>query len=259
MNKLKELYEPIIYLYGCQNKIDLDKAELYLKDLVKYYNSKKDERNIYIPLLDIEKLWYEKLQNGVIDYSVYSSPYYFVDLIACYWIYSRNYIKSIKPYFKERKISSVMDLGCGLGLTSIDFKIFFNKANVYATNIKDTPQWYYLEETMPEYNVNIVDEDKMQPLGIDLIFASEYFEHFITPIEHLIEVVKKYTPKYFVIANSFNTKSIGHFINYMHLGMTIPQDKISRMFNAELRLLGYKKEKANIWNDKPSIWKRNEP
>ena len=49
--------------------------------------------------------------------------------------------------------------------------------------------------------------------NIDLVFASDYFEHFESPIKHLNEVLKV-NPKLIVVANSFGSVSVGHFNIY---------------------------------------------
>ena len=92
----------------------------------------------------------------------------------------------------------------------------------------------------------------------DLIFASEYFEHFDRPIEHLIDVLDNSKPKYMLIANTFNGKAIGHFNQYYHLGETYSGKEISKKFNNTLRDYGYEKVKTKCWNSRPAYWKLNE-
>ena len=77
-------------------------------------------------------------------------------------------------------------------------------------------------------------------------------------------------PKFLIIANSFNTDSIGHFRNYeyareyleeevtMENIIKIPESKISRLFNMYLRNSGYTKVETTIWNNRPTIWRQNE-
>lgn len=86
---------------------------------------------------------------------------------------------------------------------------------------------------------------------IDLVFASEYFEHIEKPVEHLIDVLNAVSPKYLVIANSFGTTSVGHFFSDKRAGR-----QVSRVFNAALREHGYEKVKTKCWNDRPTFWKR---
>jgi hypothetical protein len=87
---------------------------------------------------------------------------------------------------------------------------------------------------------------------IDVVFASEYFEHIQNPIDHLNELIVMYAPKYFIICNAFNTRSIGHF-NYYERG-TIEEEKISKIFNNKLKSYGYEKIKTTLFNNKPNVW-----
>jgi SAM-dependent methyltransferase len=267
MSKIKTFSEEAIYLYSCLNKIDIQKAETLFKDLVLYYNGKKSERLKNNPLLHLESQWYASLNSGVVDYSVYADEYYFIDLMACYWIYSKNYISGLNKNIFENKtktiverfnIDSIIDLGCGLGYTTIDLKKLFPRSDIFATNIKDTPQWYHCLEVL-DGEAKLIDENTFDPQHIDLVFASEFFEHIHEPIAYLENILHSYTPDVLIIANSFNTKSIGHFYEYNVNGNSINQKDVSRMFNSFLRNSGYKKEKTHLWNDKPSIWIKNEP
>ena len=49
---------------------------------------------------------------------------------------------------------------------------------------------------------------------VDLIFASEYFEHFYEPIAHLKDILDNCNPKFLVCANGFTGDAIGHFDFY---------------------------------------------
>ena len=80
-------------------------------------------------------------------------------------------------------------------------------------------------------------------------------EHFKEPIEELKKILAL-NPKLIILANSFNTKAIGHFTNYIVDDVIIPQDKISRIFNTYLRNNSWKQLKLGLWNNKPSIWKK---
>ena len=93
---------------------------------------------------------------------------------------------------------------------------------------------------------------------VDVVFASEYFEHFYDPIDHAAFIIENISPKYFVIANAFNTESIGHFIKYKAYNNVVDQSLISNLFNKSLRNMGYTKLKTTLFNNKPNIWKRND-
>jgi hypothetical protein len=61
-------------------------------------------------------------------------------------------------------------------------------------------------------------------------------------------------PKFLVIANGFNGRSIGHFHFYFHEGKRYPAREMSKMFWTFLRAQGYRRLATKIWNDRPSIW-----
>jgi len=88
----------------------------------------------------------------------------------------------------------------------------------------------------------------------DLVFASEYFEHWEAPIEHLEEVLSKATPKALVIANAFGSKSVGHFDVYKDRGVEFSPKNISRKFNQCLRNHGYTLVQTKFWNGRPTVW-----
>lgn len=263
MKNLKELSEHAISLYATVCDIDQEKAHFILKDLIYYYGSKKSDRRKYNPFLPLEQKWYEAQDNGYADYDVYADKYYFVDLIACYWNYSRGYIRSLEKKSFDNKSKSlkqlipnaknILDLGCGLGYTTIDLKKLFPNAELFGTNFTGTPQWDFCLKNLDGI-ATMLDENNLPDISADIVFASEFFEHIERPMEFIDKLFLKNSPGVLVLANSFNTKSIGHFYNYKHHEGVIPQERVSKYFNDYLRGLGYEKLKTSIWNNKPTVW-----
>ena len=107
-----------------------------------------------------------------------------------------------------------------------------------------------------KYNFKI-ETDLKYIQQADLIFASEYFEHFYKPVDHLREVLSL-NPKALIIANAFGTISLGHFIEYEYNGKLYSGKEISKIFNYELIKNGYRKIKTHLWNNRPNYWKKNE-
>ena len=70
----------------------------------------------------------------------------------------------------------------------------------------------------------------------------------------------KFNPKYLILANAFNTRSVGHFIKYKQGGVTcLDQKEATKHFNYRLReMYGYKKLYLGFWNDRPNVWERND-
>jgi len=254
--KPKALMKEFVEEYSEMFDIDKDLAYHYIKT---------NERFDYLT----EK-WYEYLEQDDIQkaYSVYDDEYYFTDMWNCFKIYSRQYLrdmyrkskttdKAINDYIQN--VNTVVDTGCGVGFTTSILKEMFPNASVYGTNLKNTKQWMFCERKALKHNFNLIEDISQVPeKEVDLFFSSEYFEHIHNPIEHVKHLVEVKNPKYFIIANAFNTNSIGHFVTYKHGNEFIDQSVINRMFNKQLRHMGYVKIKTGLFNDRPNFWVRND-
>lgn len=236
----------------CHTMFGVDK-ELFTNEVISIYNWHRKNGQ---PLLtkELQEKWYSSVNSGAPDFSVYDDIYYLCDTWACWKIYSRNYLRSllISPAFAELShVKSIIDVGCGIGYTTNALTEMFPDADVFCTNLENTMQW----DLCKHYGLNIFNDSKV--LGItDMIVAFEYFEHFQDPISHLRYLVETNNPEFFLIANSFGTTSVGHFIEQDYKGSKAPSKRFGRLFNKELRELGYIRIKTGIFNDKPSLWKR---
>ena len=208
--------------------------------------------------------WYKSLESSSPDYSIYDHDFYLSEAWACWAIYSRKYLRAIKldnsMYDKSvisdiGKIDKIVDLGCGLGYTTAALAQMFEGSSVIGTNIEGSKQSRFVQALAEVYGFQL-SYDLSNIDHADLVFASEYFEHFLDPIAHLREVIEKLSPRFLIIANSFGVVAPGHFINYIDKGKEISGDKISRQFNLALESLGYKKMKVQFWNNRPSYYKR---
>ena len=244
--------------------LELDSLSTYNRIITYGY----DEHNSAF-FKELTERWYHLLDSKGLEeaYSVYGDPYYFVDVIHCFLNYSRQYLRSLRQpsmpdgrsFLKTTEDAKVIvDIGCGIGYSTIALKEYYPNAKVYGINLRDTDQWKFCAAMGEKHGFEMVGDITEIPERVDVVFASEYFEHICDPITHVQDIVAAANPKYFVIANAFNTWSIGHFLNYSvrrPLGVQeIPQGKISRAFNDELRVLGYDKLKTTFYNQKPNIW-----
>ena len=263
-------HELEVFLDRAEQLFSIDKAlfKKLIKETIKYYDSPKQGRTELVHLQSMQKQWYDALDQGRVDYSVYNHEYYLTDVWACWVLYSRGYLRALKnPNSLEKgksvisimkDVRGVLDLGNGLGYSTAGLKTLFPDANVWGTNISNTDQWAFCQEMSKYHGFNMAESGEVTD-NIDLVFASEYYEHIQNPLYHVEKVVEKWSPKYFVIANSFNTISIGHFYEYYNdENELIPEKDISRLFNKKMRSLGYKKLKTRIFNDRPTIWVRDE-
>jgi SAM-dependent methyltransferase len=215
---------------------------------------------------ELMRQWYASLQSGKPDYSVYASPIYLAELWACWHIYSRKYLaaipvpRNLAPHGIAnaiRPVRRVIDLGCGCGYTAAAFRELFPEATVIGTNISGTVQYQIAQQMSRQYGFSMVPEAADAAGDSDLVFASEYFEHIHAPITHLHEVVRSLRPRFMLIANAFGTTAIGHFDTYIVGNTLVPGKNVQRLFNAELRRLGYCKIKTKLWNNRPSFWARS--
>ena len=230
-------------------------------DLIRHY---KDEAKYpQSPLQFLMDQWQESLDIGEPDYSVYGSPYYMVEGYACWAIYSRTVLRNIRKRKTEifgDDVSKILDIGNGIGLSTVNLRELFPDAQIFANNFEGSEQWKINEVLQKDANYTLLNEHLDGNERVDLIFASEYFEHIIDPIEHARELIQMFDPKYMIIANSFNTLGIGHFRSYYNGGQMVDQSKISRLFNKYLRDSGYELVKPPFFNNTPAVWRRkNDP
>lgn len=258
----KKHLKEFIHEYG--KVVDIDEESIYnttLSHIKNHSNSVVDDKDLG-RIKEIEDHWYESQSSGNPDYSVYADPYYICDVWFCWKDCSRRHLLNIQrdnSLFEKSIVSdldsidTVLDIGCGFGYTTAALKEIFPDASVIGTNLKETAQYDIATKIGAERGFSITDEYSDE---VDLIFASEYFEHFKEPINHLFEVVKKYNPKYMIIANAFSNTAIGHFDEYVHDDQIYVGGQMTRFFNNTMRSLGFEKQKTKCWNDKPSYWKK---
>lgn len=253
----------IEYLQLCSSFTEINVDTLY-KTTVSYIN--QHDKKIYDTesFKNIQFLfdkWYKSLENGQPDYTVYLDPYYFCEVWLCWVRYSRRTLKEIlskrslfgKSIFDDiEEVSHIIDLGCGFGYTTASLKEIFKYSRVLGTNVEDSMQYKIAEKLSKEYNFEMSPTYKNQKT--DLIFASEYFEHFERPIEHLIDVLINTEPKYLIIANSFGPKAIGHFNSYKHLHSTLTPKQTSKIFTETLKQFDYDKIETKCWNNRPTYF-----
>jgi hypothetical protein len=247
------LYEYFLIDYKELFDIDLDKASRIRKD-----------NSLFTELIE---RWYEHLDAGNLDeaFKVYDDDYYFVDIFNCFVGYSRNYIKRLlKPSLPDdrsiydllKNTKSFVDIGCGISYSTCALKELFPDATGYAINLKDTKQWKLCEIMAARYDFNLIESVDDVKHEVDFVFASEYFEHIYNPTEHVREIMDAVSPKYFIIANAFNTSSIGHFREYEFEHSIVDGRKMSKIFNLFMKQNGYEKVECKMWNSKPMVWRR---
>lgn len=263
------------FLELCTEALGTDCEKFYditLQD-IKHYRNTKEQRVQSREMQMLEHKWYNSLENGKPDYSIYDDLEMIPNIWACWQLYARDYLKKIlsnkslsardshSNFYNLKSIvedigipNKIIDLGCGIGYTTAALVQIFPDSKVYGTNIETSFQWKVCKKIAEIYNFSMVEDvDKVGQA--DLIFASEYFEHFDHPVEHLEHILLITQPKELLIANAFTAKSPGHFNIYYYFNKPYPGSGISKLFNNMLRSYGYEMVKTNCWNNRPVYWK----
>lgn len=224
-----------------------------------------DDRDATYGLRALQIRWYESLKNGQPDYTVYDDDYYLADLWACWIVYSRYYLRLLRNprgLFTHSMVDElgdidrIVDLGCGFGYSTIAMKQIWPNAHVIGTNLRDTLQFRVASKLGQEYGFDMIDEGDTIPRPVDLIFASEYFEHIFEPITHLRQIIRQAQPRHILVANSFGPEAIGHFNQYLVDGEILSARQTSKKFSKELIDSGYELVKTRFWNNRPLYFRK---
>jgi hypothetical protein len=78
----------------------------------------------------------------------------------------------------------VADLGCRMGITPCPQEMF-PQAEVTGTNLAGTTQTAIALRLGRQFGFQVRETVQQIPAPVDLVFASEYFEHIPAPIDHL--------------------------------------------------------------------------
>jgi SAM-dependent methyltransferase len=213
---------------------------------IKHLRSSKTDRAQSAPTEALMTKWYEKN-----DLAIYRERAYLAELLACFVCYSRVHIKQIRNVVE--KPLTVLDLGGGIGYSTATLAQLYPQARCFYYDLQDTFQAKFAEELANDYNFYPVYSLLDLPTTVDVGFASEYFEHFDDPVQHLNAILNFCKPRHFFIANSFNAKAVGHFDLYWHGYEPIMPTNIGRVFNKVMRKQ-YLTVATRFWNNRPQYW-----
>lgn len=252
------------FLWRCkQAGIDHDFVGRAIREMTAH--SKESDRHEQSALCQLERRWYESLERGEPDYDVYDGVEYVAETYYCWSKYSRQYVRSLaasgvmpdgRSVVESVPACTVVDLGCGIGYSTAALSLLWPDARVVGTNVEDAMQLGVVRQLGREYGFEVATGDLSEIGGADVVFASEYFEHFYEPIAHLRDVLAKLRPHTLITANAFTTRSTGHFLEYSIDGEVVPGRAASRRFNAAVAAAGYEKIPLKVWNARPTLWRR---
>jgi SAM-dependent methyltransferase len=209
----------------------------------------------------IERRWYDSLERGQPDYDVYADDDYVADLWACWIVYSRRYLLALCRHADVNRLvgaaRSVADLGCGLGYTTAALaEMSAPRAVVFGTNLPGLRQTAIAERVADRRGGFCVAAGVEGRGHVDLVFASEFFEHLPAPVNYLLDVLDELTPETLIVANTFTGRSTGHFDRYVVGGARLDGRATARAFGDALRRRGYRKLETGFWNGRPAVWIR---
>jgi hypothetical protein len=195
------------------------------------------------PVGDLTDYWY-----ATGNYDVYDDDRYLADTFSCWIIYSRQYLRMLLT-LPLPGVHTVADVGCGIGFSTVGLGSVFPDATIYGTNLPNTTQTRIAQRLGNNYDFDIYPALQ----EADLVFASEYFEHFPEPLEELATVLR-HRPRYLVVASTYTQPSIGHFDHYRCDGKDLAGRQTGRAFNKAMRGHGYRRLTTGFWNNRPAVW-----
>lgn len=244
-NKPIKTKDLISNLNGYLHKLNQPEITEAVQGTLKHYTKK----GYYAPCAELLDRWYLSLKNNEPDYSVYEGLEYVAEALNCYILYSKGYIRNLLRLNLD-DVKTIADLGCGIGYSTALLAELFPGSKVIGTQLpglqrdiaemKGADCGFTIEGSLSNY--------------VDLVFASDYLEHFPNPTDHALSFLQ-YKPKYLVLANSFAPTSTGHFDSYIIDGVGVDDKQAGRKFNNWLRKQGYAKLETGFYNGRPSVWK----
>lgn len=124
--------------------------------------------------------------------------------------------KRIEEFFIDKKLYSIIDIGCGSG-----FKLMKYFSDFQTTGMELPPALDYLKKTYPERVWIYSDFNFMPDKQYDMVISIDVIEHLIDP-DNLLKYIKKIGPKYVVISTPDRDKlpyrsRLGPPINTAHI------------------------------------------
>ena len=235
--------------YSAVCPIHIDIARAGIEALSAFHRGETFDENLLSPLANIERRWYDSLDAGAPDYSIYNDQWYFADLWACWELASKGYLQDVAVISGAKALFStdlpVVDLGCGLGHTTAALVEMFPRARVVGTNLQGTKQWEFCRTMADRHGFGLVSDIAEIAGPVAFVFASEYFEHVENPIRHVADVLDRLRPAVFCVANAFTVQWMGHFRHVADM---------DSLFRQMLRRKGYRPFKTGFANGRPEIW-----
>jgi len=210
---------------------------------------------------ELDNWWYDHYK----DFSRYTSWHYLYAGLNCFDRFSKPCAFYANQYLGDKKIRSIVDVGAGIGLSTMLLAELFPSAKVYYNNITPSLQAEFFEAHKDYHAPNnkessriqsVTEKEMMQYGPFDMLFASEYFEHFEEPMKQTEFLLNQVGFKHLVINNSFNVKAYGHFNEFKYNEILTMQPKqMSKLWLRSIRAF-YDEMEVKCWNGRPKIFEK---
>lgn len=213
------------------------------------------------------------------DKNVYLNPDYLFETICCSLYVTGefhkkgllgkncgidNLLRSLHHLDYHQKECKILDMGSGLGLTTLYAAKFCPKSTVYYNDASPASKELFkrLVKLSGLTNIVILDDWRDPPQGLDIVLAFEFIEHIehptlpgvgdpMSPIQHVHSCIKP--DGYLMYSTMWNAEqnngsTIGHFTSYKFGNemVVLPHGKSDersrlphRFFTNEMKKLGY--------------------
>jgi ubiquinone/menaquinone biosynthesis C-methylase UbiE len=225
----------------------------------KQYSSFSKKQAIELEHTQLDEWWWGEHYK---DFSRYSTFHYLYAGLNCFDNYSKPSAIDAFKNLKNEKIKSIIDVGAGIGLSTMLLSDLFPEATVLYNNIEGSLQEKFFNENKQKCfnvkNLEFISNDellKVRDFDFDLLFASEYFEHFDKFLDWTSKIIEDNRFRYIVVNNSFSVEAYGHFKEYQLDGTLITPRQASRQWLTFIRN-SYEDMKVKCWNGRPRMFVR---
>lgn len=203
-----------------------------------------------------DKRWYASLITGTPDYGIYDDPAYLPYLWPSTLEYARVTVRWITRWVPAGQVTTVVDLGCGIGITTAWLSAAYPDASVYGTQLPGV-QGDIAAKLAAGYRFRVIRtpaEASPPDPRRTLVLGSEYFEHFHDPVRHVRQVLGAlHRPRWLAAANAFGARSAGHFPWYSVAAHQVSNRTVGATWGRAVRAAGYRHVRS-AWNNRPALY-----
>ena len=156
------------------------------------------------------------------DYSVYDHIDYKYTTIPSFYMETRPTLGQLQTKFRDNNIdlstiSSVLDFGCAIGLTTILLSRIFPNAEIVAHE-QSKDELGILNKIIEDHNIEniVISESLPTNRNFDLICMFEMIEHTPDPITFFLDNILPISGKYLAYSARWSKPYVGHFDEFIN-------------------------------------------